>query len=207
MLLKIFEYKFKLLKLHEFHVKSPIKILPVRGEYMHISENYKHIVNHLIYPVPEPQYPFLGVHCTRMVNGGREVGPNAVLALKREGYKNTDFSFNDALEALTYKGFLNFLSKNFKFAMGEFASSLSTKAFVAKAKKLIPDVEDYMFTKGGTAGVRAQAISPQGELLMDFKIEHFNNIIHILNAPSPGATASLAIASYIVENYVKNNMK
>jgi L-2-hydroxyglutarate oxidase len=183
--------------------KSPIKILPFRGEYMHIAEEYKNIVNHLIYPVPDPQYPFLGVHFTRMVNGGREVGPNAVLALKREGYKNTDFSFTDAIEALTYKGFLNFLSKNFKFAMGEFASSLSTKAFVAKAKKLIPEVEDYMFTKGGTAGVRAQAISPQGELLMDFNIIKEKNQIHVLNAPSPGATASLSIAKYIIDNYVR----
>lgn len=183
--------------------KSPIKILPFRGEYMHIAEEYKHIVNHLIYPVPDPQYPFLGVHFTRMVNGGREVGPNAVLALKREGYKNTDFSLTDAIEALTYKGFLNFLSKNFKFAMGEFASSLSTKAFVAKAKKLIPDIQEYMFTKGGTAGVRAQAISPRGELLMDFNIIKEKNQIHVLNAPSPGATASLSIAKYIIDNYVK----
>lgn len=182
--------------------KSPIKILPFRGEYMHIADQYKQIVNHLIYPVPDPQYPFLGVHFTRMVNGGREVGPNAVLALKREGYKNTDFSFSDAAEALTYKGFLNFLSKNFKFAIGEFASSLSTKAFVAKAKKLIPDVEEYMFTKGGTAGVRAQAISPQGELLMDFNIIKENNQIHVLNAPSPGATASLSIAKYIIQHYI-----
>jgi L-2-hydroxyglutarate oxidase len=182
--------------------KSPIKILPFRGEYMHIAEEYKSIVNHLIYPVPDPQYPFLGVHFTRMVNGGREVGPNAVLALKREGYKNTDISFNDAFEALTYKGFLNFLSKNFKFALGEFASSLSTKAFVAKAKKLIPEVEEYMFTKGGTAGVRAQAISPQGELLMDFNIIREKNQIHVLNAPSPGATASLSIAKYIIQNYI-----
>lgn len=182
--------------------KSPIKILPFRGEYMHIADKYKEIVNHLIYPVPDPQYPFLGVHFTRMVNGGREVGPNAVLALKREGYKNTDFSFNDAVEAITYKGFLNFLGKNFKFAIGEFASSISTKAFVKKAKKLIPDIEEYMLTPGGTAGVRAQAVSPKGDLLMDFNIIKENNQIHILNAPSPGATASLSIAKFIINNYV-----
>ncbi|WP_026764076.1 L-2-hydroxyglutarate oxidase [Sediminibacterium salmoneum] len=182
--------------------KSPIKILPFRGEYMHIADEYKQIVNHLIYPVPDPQYPFLGVHFTRMVNGGREVGPNAVLALKREGYRNTDFSLIDAIDALTYNGFLRFLSNNFKFAIGEFASSLSTKAFVNKAKKLIPEVEDYMFTKGGTAGVRAQAISPQGEILMDFNIIKENNQIHVLNAPSPGATASLSIAKYIIQNYI-----
>jgi L-2-hydroxyglutarate oxidase len=182
--------------------KSPIKIVPFRGEYMHIADEYKHLVNHLIYPVPDPKYPFLGVHFTRMVNGGREVGPNAVLALKREGYKNTDFSLTDTIDSLTYKGFLNFFAKNSRFAMGEFLSSLSKSAFVAKSKKLIPDIEEYMFVKGGTAGVRAQAISPQGELMMDFNIIKENNQIHVLNAPSPGATASLSIAKYIIQNYI-----
>ncbi len=182
--------------------KSPIKIIPFRGEYMHIAEEYKNIVNHLVYPVPDPLYPFLGVHFTRMTNGKREVGPNAVLALKREGYKITDFSLNDTLDTISYKGFLNFMTKNFSFAMGEFYSSLSTKSFVNKAKKLIPDVEDYMFEKGGTAGVRAQALSPEGDLIMDFNIVHEDNQIHILNAPSPGATASLSIAKYIVNNYI-----
>lgn len=182
--------------------KSPIKIVPFRGEYMHISDKYKHVVNHLVYPVPDPKYPFLGVHFTRMINGAREVGPNAVLALKREGYKNTDFSLNDTLDSLTYKGFLNFFIKNTGFAIGEFASSLSSKAFVKKAKKLIPEIEEYMFEKGGTAGVRAQAVSPGGELLMDFNIVKENNQIHVLNAPSPGATASLSIAKYIVRNYL-----
>jgi L-2-hydroxyglutarate oxidase len=182
--------------------KSPIKIVPFRGEYMHIKEEYKHIVNHLIYPVPDPQFPFLGVHFTRMTNGAREVGPNAVLALKREGYKNTDFSLIDTIDAVTYKGFLNFMVKNFSFAIGEFASSFSSKAFVAKAKKMIPDVEEYMFEKGGTAGVRAQAMSPEGELVMDFKIIKENNQIHVLNAPSPGATASLSIAQYIINHYI-----
>lgn len=184
------------------HKKSPIKIIPFRGEYMHIAEEYKHLVNHLIYPVPDPKYPFLGVHFTRMINGGREVGPNAVLALKREGYKNTDFSLYDTLDSLTYKGFINFFAKNSSFAMGEFISSLSTKAFVAKSKKLIPDVEEYMFVKGGTAGVRAQAISQEGELIMDFNIIKENNQIHVLNAPSPGATASLSIAKHIIQNYI-----
>ncbi len=182
--------------------KSPIKIVPFRGEYMHIKNQYKHIVNHLIYPVPDPKYPFLGVHFTRMTNGAREVGPNAVLALKREGYKNTDISLFDTIDSITYKGFFNFMSKNFAFAVGEFASSLSSKAFVAKAKKMIPEIEDYMFEKGGTAGVRAQAMSPEGELIMDFNIIKENNQIHVLNAPSPGATASLSIAQYIIDNYI-----
>ncbi len=182
--------------------KSPIKIVPFRGEYMQLANQYKHLVNHLIYPVPDPKYPFLGVHFTRMTNGGREVGPNAVLALKREGYKKTDFSLKDTFDSLTYKGFLNFLTKNTSFAIGEFLSSLSKSAFVAKSKKLIPDIEEYMFVKGGTAGVRAQAISPQGDLIMDFNIIKENNQIHVLNAPSPGATASLSIAKYIIQNYI-----
>ena len=183
--------------------QSPIKIIPFRGEYMHIGENYKDIVNHLIYPVPDPLYPFLGVHFTRMTNGSREVGPNAVLALKREGYKITDFSFKDTFDSVTYRGFINFMFKNFSFAVGEFSSSLSTKSFVKKAKKLIPDVEEYMFEKGGTAGVRAQAMGPQGNLIMDFNIVKEESQIHVLNAPSPGATASLSIAKYIVNNYIK----
>jgi L-2-hydroxyglutarate oxidase len=182
--------------------KSPIKIVPFRGEYMHIAEKYKNVVNHLVYPVPDPNYPFLGVHFTRMINGGREVGPNAVLALKREGYKNTDISIYDTLDSLSYKGFINFLIQNFSFAMGEFASSLSASAFVAKAKKLIPEVEEYMFEKRGTSGVRAQAIRSGGELEMDFNIIKENNQIHVLNAPSPGATASLSIAKFIITNYL-----
>jgi L-2-hydroxyglutarate oxidase len=182
---------------------SPIKIVPFRGEYLNVREEYKDLVNHLIYPVPDPKYPFLGVHFTRMINGGREVGPNAVLALKREGYKNTDFSLLDTLDSLTYKGFINFLIQNFSFAMGEFFSSISTASFVAKAKKLIPEVEEHMFVKGGTAGVRAQALSTEGELLMDFNILREGNQVHVLNAPSPGATASLSIAKHIIENYIK----
>lgn len=182
--------------------KSPIKIVPFRGEYMQIKDEYKDIVNHLIYPVPDPNYPFLGVHFTRMTNGTREVGPNAVLALKREGYKKADFLLSDTYDSLTYKGFLNFITKNFSFAMGEFSSSLSNKAFIQKAKKLIPDVEEYMFRKDGTSGVRAQALSPEGELIKDFKIIKDGNQIHVLNAPSPGATASLSIAKYIIHKYI-----
>jgi L-2-hydroxyglutarate oxidase len=182
--------------------KGPLRIVPFRGEYLSFKPEFEYMLNHLVYPVPDVKYPFLGVHFTRMISGEREVGPNAVLALKREGYKNTDFSLNDTFDSLTYKGFLNFFAKNTSFAMGEFLSSLSKRAFVAKSKKLIPDVEDYMFVKGGTAGVRAQAISPTGELMMDFNIIKENNQIHVLNAPSPGATASLSIAKYIIKNYI-----
>jgi len=181
--------------------KRPIRIVPFRGEYMNIKNDYKHLVNHLIYPVPDPKYPFLGVHFTRMVNGSREVGPNAVLALKREGYTNKDFNMNDFADAVFYKGLHKFVFKNFNFTIGELKSSISTTAFVNKAKKLVPDVEAYMFDKG-TAGVRAQAMDSDGKLIMDFQIEKMDNQIHLLNAPSPGATASLSIANYIIDNYM-----
>lgn len=181
--------------------KSPLRIVPFRGEYLSFKQEYKNMINHLIYPVPDIKYPFLGVHFTRMVSGEREVGPNAVLAFKREGYTNRDINLKDTLESLTYVGFLNFLRKNFSFALGEFASSLSMASFIAKAKVMIPEVEANMLVKG-SAGVRAQAIDPAGKLLMDFNIERNGNQVHVLNAPSPGATSSLAIASYIIDNYL-----
>ena len=181
--------------------KGPLRIVPFRGEYLSFKPEFEHMVNHLVYPVPDVNYPFLGVHFTRMVSGEREVGPNAVLAFKREGYSNKDFNLKDTVESLTYIGFLNFLRKNFGFAMGEFASSLLMSSFIAKAKIMIPEVEASMLVKG-TAGVRAQAMSAEGTLLMDFNIERAGNQIHVLNAPSPGATSSLAIASYILDNYL-----
>lgn len=181
--------------------KGPLRIVPFRGEYLSFKPEFEHMVNHLIYPVPDVKYPFLGVHFTRMVTGEREVGPNAVLAFKREGYTNKDFNFKDAFESLTYVGFFNFLRKNFGFAMGEFASSLLVSSFIAKAKIMIPEIEASMLVKG-SAGVRAQAMDPEGKLLMDFNIEREGNQVHVLNAPSPGATSSLAIASYIIDNYL-----
>jgi L-2-hydroxyglutarate oxidase len=183
--------------------KGPLRIVPFRGEYLSFKPEFEHMVNHLVYPVPDVKYPFLGVHFTRMISGEREVGPNAVLAFKREGYSNKDFNLKDTIESLTYVGFLNFLRKNFGFAMGEFASSLLMSSFIAKAKIMIPEVEASMLVKG-TAGVRAQAMSAEGKLLMDFNIEREGNQIHVLNAPSPGATSSLAIASYIIDNYLKD---
>ena len=165
-----------------------------------LKPEVEHIVNHLVYPVPEPEYPFLGVHFTRLINGEREVGPNAVFALKREGYSNKDFSFLDAIDSITYRGFLRFIMNNFSFSFNEFKSSLFIKDFIKKAQKLIPDINESMFEKG-TAGVRAQAIDIDVRLLMDFNVIREGNQIHVLNAPSPGATASLAIADYILENY------
>ncbi len=181
--------------------RSPLKIIPFRGEYMKIKNQYKDIFNHLVYPVPNPEYPFLGVHFTRMINGDKEIGPNAVFAFKREGYKNTDISIHDTLDSFFYRGFLNFLRNNFYFAMGEFSSSIFLSSFVKKAKKLIPDINAKML-ENGNSGVRAQAIEPSGQLIMDFRIINHNNQIHILNAPSPGATACFSIANYIINKHL-----
>lgn len=182
--------------------KRPLRIVPFRGEYLMLNEDARKLVNHLVYPVPDPEYPFLGVHFTRLINGEREVGPNAVFAFKREGYKNTDFSLNDSIDSLTYKGFLNFISKNLKFSLNELKSSIFMSSFLDKAKKMIPDIDSKMFIKG-TAGVRAQAMDNTGKLLMDFNILREGNQIHVLNAPSPGATASLAIADHILNSFLK----
>ena len=200
---KIFDLVINCAGLHSDRVfknlsqtKRPVRIVPFRGEYMSFKDEYKDMVNHLVYPVPNPKFPFLGVHFTRMINGDREVGPNAVLAFKREGYNNTDFSIRDSFDSLTYKGLHNFIKNNFNFALGEFSSSLSKKSFIKKAKKMMPEIDNSMLKKGG-AGVRAQALDPKGNLLMDFRVEKFGNQIHVLNAPSPAATASLSIGEDI----------
>ena len=138
-----------------------------------------------------------------MIDGSREVGPNAVLALKREGYNRNSFVLKEAFESLTYPGLLRFVAKNFRFSVNEFKSSLFIKDFIAKAQKMIPEVNETMLERG-PAGVRAQAISSEGVLQMDFNIIREARQIHVLNAPSPGATASLAIASHIIENYLPN---
>ena len=181
--------------------KPPLRIVPFRGEYLKFKGRFEDRINHLVYPVPDAQFPFLGVHFTRMMDGSREVGPNAVLALKREGYSKSSFSLKDSYESLTYPGLIRFVGNNFRFSINEFKSSLFMKDFIAKAQKMIPDVDASMLETGPT-GVRAQAISKEGKLQMDFKIIRRGRQIHVLNAPSPGATASLAIASHIIENYI-----
>jgi L-2-hydroxyglutarate oxidase len=181
--------------------KPPLRIVPFRGEYLKFKHGFEDHINHLVYPVPDAQFPFLGVHFTRMIDGSREVGPNAVLALKREGYSKTSFSFKDSYESLTYPGLLRFIGNNLSFSINEFKSSLFMKDFIAKAQKMIPDIDASML-ETGPSGVRAQAISPEGKLQMDFNIIREGRQIHVLNAPSPGATASLSIASHIIENYL-----
>ncbi|MGV3684488.1 MAG: L-2-hydroxyglutarate oxidase [Daejeonella sp.] len=181
---------------------SPVRIIPFRGEYYKLLPEAEKLCNHLIYPVPDPEFPFLGVHFTRMINGEKEVGPNAVFAFKREGYSNTEFSLRDTYESLTYMGFLNFIRLNFRFSMGELGSSIFKSMFLAKAKKLVPEIESRHFVKG-MAGVRAQAMDSTGKLIMDFRVIRNGNQVHVLNAPSPGATASLAIADYIIQEYIR----
>ena len=181
--------------------KRKMKIVPFRGEYYKLTDGAKKIVNHLVYPVGNPKFPFLGLHFTRMINGDREVGPNAVLAFKREGYKNSDISIKDMVDYLSYPGFLNFVRKNFLFCINEFSTSILKSSFLKKAQVLIPEITSNDIISG-PAGVRAQGIDLKGNLMMDFDVIKTNNQIHILNAQSPAATCSLAIADYIIENYI-----
>jgi len=177
----------------------PLRILPFRGEYFQFTASAPKLVNHLIYPVPDPAFPFLGVHFTRMIGGGVECGPNAVFAFGREAYKKTDFNLYDLWETLTWPGFRMVAIKYWRTGLGEYRRSLSKQAFVKALQKLIPEIEARHLEPGG-AGVRAQACDRQGNLLDDFYIRKEGNIIHVCNAPSPAATASLAIGKTISNN-------
>ncbi|NTV84080.1 MAG: L-2-hydroxyglutarate oxidase, partial [Bacteroidales bacterium] len=177
-------------------VKPGLKIIPFRGEYYQLVPEKYHLVKNLIYPVPDPQFPFLGVHYTRMIHGGVEAGPNAVLAFKREGYKKTSFSLRDSAETFTYPGFWVLAVKHWKMGFGEMYRSLSKAAFVRALQKLIPELEEKDIQAGG-AGVRAQALEPNGFLVDDFRIVEAERMVHILNAPSPAATASISIGKIV----------
>ena len=175
---------------------NDLKIIPFRGEYYKIKDERKYLVNHLIYPVPDPNFPFLGVHCTRMTDGNIEAGPNAVLAFKREGYKFTDFNFSETMETFTWPGFWKIVAKYGNTGMGEMYRSLSKAAFTKALQKLIPEIQENDLVPGG-AGVRAQACNREGILIDDFDIVKNGNIIHVRNAPSPAATSCLAIGKKI----------
>ncbi len=175
-------------------VSSPIRIVPFRGEYYKLAAEKEYLVKHLVYPVPDPRFPFLGVHFTRMIGGGIEAGPNAVLALKREGYSWSNISARDLMNAATYSGFWRMAGKYWKTGFGEVHRSLSKAAFVRALQKLLPELEEADVVRHG-AGVRAQAVAPDGKLLDDFCIVEEQQMLHVLNAPSPGATASLAIGA------------
>ena len=172
------------------------RIVPFRGEYFRLRPGAEHLVRNLIYPVPNPQFPFLGVHFTRLIHGGIEAGPNAVLALSREGYRKTDFNFKDTFDALTYPGFLRFVQRHFRMCVSETVRSYSKNVFCQSLQALVPEVRSVDLATGG-AGVRAQALHPAGSLVEDFQLIPGPRALHVVNAPSPAATASLAIGEEI----------
>jgi L-2-hydroxyglutarate oxidase len=177
--------------------KPPAKIIPFKGEYFELKENAKHLCKNLIYPVPDPAFPFLGVHFTRMIDGTVECGPNAVLAFGREAYGKFDLNIKDLLESITYLGFQKMAIKHWKMGWGEMWRSYNKSAFVKALRWLIPEIEAKDLSSA-PAGIRAQAVSPGGALVDDFLIENNDRIINVCNAPSPAATASLNIGSTIM---------
>ncbi len=177
--------------------KSDAAIVGFRGDYYDLTEKGISKVKNLIYPVPNAKFPFLGVHFTRMIHGGVECGPNAVFVFKREGYKRTSFSAKDTWDAFTFGGTWKFFGKHWKFGMDEYRGAFSKAFFLKRLQKLIPSLEMDDIIVSDRAGVRAMALGPQGDMLDDFKIEYHGNAIHVLNAPSPAATASLAYGSEI----------
>ncbi|ATN06280.1 L-2-hydroxyglutarate oxidase [Chryseobacterium indologenes] len=178
--------------------ENDVIIIPFRGEYYKIKDEKKHLVKHLIYPVPDPNFPFLGVHFTRMIDGNIEAGPNAVLAFKKEGYKFFDFDFNETMQTLMWPGFRKIVAKYGKTGMGEVHRSLSKSAFTKALQKLMPEIQESDLVPGGS-GVRAQACDRNGGLIDDFDIVKNGNIIHVRNAPSPAATSCLSIGNTISE--------
>lgn len=184
-------------------VDPGMQIVGFRGDYFDLTEQGKKKVRNLIYPVPDPQFPFLGVHFTRMVSGETECGPNAVFTFKREGYGKTDFNLTDTMEALTYAGTWKLFFKHWRFGLDEYRRAFSKKLFLERLQRLIPTLtmEDI---HPGRAGVRAMALDPDGNMIDDFKIVYHDNALHVLNAPSPAATASLAIGNAIREMAVKH---
>ena len=177
-------------------LKPPLRIVPFRGEYHVFRPAFAGRVRNLVYPVPDPAFPFLGVHFTRMIHGGVECGPNAVLALKREGYTKTAFNARDAWEALAYRGMWHLMARHWRSGLGELWRSWSKAAFVRALRTLMPELQGDQLLPGGT-GVRAQAVYPDGRLADDFVFARAPRQVHVLNAPSPAATASLAIGEEI----------
>ena len=179
-------------------VEPGMRIVGFRGDYYDLTPTGKHKVRNLIYPVPNPEFPFLGVHFTRMIDGTVECGPNAVFVFKREGYGKTDFNLKDTWDAITYKGTWKLFSKHWRFGLEEYKRAFSKKLFLETLQRLIPSLtmEDI---EPGRAGVRAMALDPNGEMIDDFKIVQSHNAIHVLNAPSPAATSCLSIGTAVNE--------
>lgn len=174
-----------------------VRILPFRGEYYRLRSESRHLVNHLLYPVPDPGFPFLGAHFTRRIDGEIEAGPNAVLALAREGYRKSDVDARDLWEMARYPGFWRMVIRYWRTGLDEGYRSLSKSAFVARLARLVPDVRARDLEPAG-AGVRAMAVGPDGRLLDDFHVERRGAIVHVLSAPSPAATSALAIGRHVV---------
>ncbi|MGD8426727.1 MAG: L-2-hydroxyglutarate oxidase [Balneolaceae bacterium] len=186
-------------------VRPNVQIVPFRGEYFELKPEAEHFVNGLIYPMPNPAFPFLGVHFTKMVDGRVECGPNAVFAFKREGYSKLSFDLNETIETLNFPGFWNLAKEHWKMGLDEWYRSFSKKAFVKNLQKLVPAIGPQHL-KVSPAGVRAMALRPNGEIVDDFQFETTYNEIHVLNAPSPAATAGLAIGDEIVKRAEKTFM-
>lgn len=188
---------------HMCGVEPGLQILPFRGEYYEFIPEREYLVNNLVYPVPDVRFPFLGVHFTRMIHGGVEAGPNAVLALKREGYKKSDISLGDIAQYGTYIGFWRMALKYWKMSISEMYRSYSKRAFVKALQRLVPELKMEDVHPSGS-GVRAQALTPDGKLVDDFRIVEAAHQVHVLNAPSPAATASISIGESIADMAVKN---
>ncbi len=179
-------------------VEPGMRITPFRGEYYELTPDARHLVHNLIYPVPNPNFPFLGVHFTRKIDGSIEAGPNAVLAFKREGYRKSSFSLRDSLDVFGYAGFWRLATRYWRTGLGEFYRSYSKYAFWRALRVLVPAIEAHHL-QPASAGVRAQALAPDGQLVDDFHIVRGYRMTHVLNAPSPAATASLSIGRYIAQ--------
>lgn len=173
-------------------VDPGVRIIPFRGEYYELTPEKRDLVRNLIYPVPDPRFPFLGVHFTRMIDGGREAGPNAVLALKREGYGRLSFSLRDTVGTISTLAFWRMATRFWRVGLGELYRSWNKEASVRALQHLIPEIQSEDLVPGG-AGVRAQALDEQGRLLDDFRLVEADRMLHVLNAPSPAATASISI--------------
>jgi len=184
-------------------VKLKEKVVGFRGDYYELTDQAKHKVKNLIYPVPNPDFPFLGVHFTRMTNGEIECGPNAVFTFKREGYGKTDFDLKDTVDALSYSGTWKLFFNNMSFGINEYRRAFSKKLFLKTLQHLVPSLtmDDL---RVGRSGVRAMLLNQQGDTRDDFRIETTDRCIHVLNAPSPAATASLAIGDYVADRYAEN---
>ncbi len=190
-------YSDKVSKLLEFNVDN-LKIIPFRGEYYKFKNEFNYLVNNLVYPLPDKNFPFLGTHLTKMVDGSLEAGPNAVLALAREGYSWKIFNLSEFIETVRFQGLRKFVLKYPKTTLNEFQRSFSKVLFVNNLKQMLPDLKVNMLEKG-VSGVRAQLMQNNGELIQDFDIRIKSEIITILNAPSPAATSSIAIADYVIK--------